>query len=321
MAPTASTFKPYVVSFGDEDFFLDRDIEKAQQVKRRILKLDAADGLTDQQLVDHCEGYSEVPRTIIVDNAQKVKGDKVLKAFIENHEPTDPYLVIVAIIRSTKLPEVWSLAISKAGKSYERKKPKPWEADEYLKFITNEATLNRIVIPGDVASVLLQYVGQDYYRLSNEIQKLAVLVGQAATVKKEHIARVTTPTPQATPHQVAEAVLAKNGKQAMTLFSHLYTNSGDDSLIPVVHALMREVEKTTIVRSLQDKGVSESEIAVLLGHKEWKYKNLVAPIARKHDLRSLVRHMGRLARLDADVKGPSRSKRTLVEMAVLSIAQ
>lgn len=321
MPANESTFRPFVVSFGDEDYFLDRDLEKAKLAKRRILRLDAKDGLTDVQLVDHCETYSEDPRTIIVDNAQKVKGDKALKAFIEARDITDTSLVLVAIVRSMKLPEAWSLAISK-GKSYERKSPKPWEAeDTFLKFITTEATRQRIVIKGDVAAMLYTYVGPDYYRLANEIKKLAIFVGQPGTVSKEHVSRLTTRTPQATPAQIADAVIGKDWKRALNLLSILYMNSGEELLIPVVHAVMRKVEETTIVRSLQDKGVNESEIAVLLNHKEWKYKNLIAPIARKHDLKSLVRHMGRLSKLDADVKGPSRSKRTLVEMAVLSIAQ
>jgi DNA polymerase III delta subunit len=84
---------------------------------------------------------------------------------------------------------------------------------------------------------------------------------------------------------------------------------------------MRQVEKTALIRSLLDKGVSETDIAVLVGMKEWPFKNVAAPIARKHDLKSLLKHMGQLCKLDADVKGPARSKRTLVELTMLSIAQ
>jgi len=320
MVPKESTFRPFVVAFGGEDFFLDRDIEKALQAKRLPLRLDADDGLTDEQLVVFCERYSEVPRVIIVDNAQKVKGDKALRAFIEAKDITDTSLILVAIVRSEKLPEVWSLALSK-GKGVERKKPKPWETDTYTDFIRLEATRLRVAINGDVSTMLLQYVGPDFYRLANELRKLTIYVGQAGTINKEHVSLITTRTPKAEPYQVAEAVMAKDSRLAMNLFSVLYMNSGDDANIPVVRALMKQIEKTAIVRRLQDQGVNEEDIAVLIGMKLWPFKNVAAPTARKHDLRSLVNNMGRLCKLDADVKGPSRSKRTLVEMTMLSIAQ
>jgi DNA polymerase-3 subunit delta len=320
MAPKESSFRPFVVAFGGEDFFLDRDIEKALQAKRSVLRLDGEDGLTDEQLVTFCERYSETPHMIIVDNAHKVKGDKALRAFIEAKDIADTSLVLVVIIRSEKLPEIWSLASSK-GKGVERKKPKPWETDSYTDFIRLEATRLRVVISGDVSALLLQYVGPDFYRLANELRKLAIYVGQAGTITKEHVSLVTTRTPKAEPYQVAEAVLAKDSRLAMNLFSVLYMNSGDDANIPVVRALMKQIEKTATIRSLLDRGVSEEDIAVLLGMKPWPFKNVAAPLARKHDLRALVRHMGRLCKLDADVKGPARSKRTLVELAILGIAE
>jgi DNA polymerase III delta subunit len=314
------SFRPFVVAFGGEDYFLDRDIEKARLGKRSVLKLDAEDGLTDVQLVEHCGSYSELPRTIIVDNAQKVKGDKALSAFIEARDITDTSLILVAIVRSEKLSGVWSQAVSK-GKVFERKTPKPWDTDSYLNFIKSEATRLRVAIGADVAAILLEQTGPDYYRLANELRKLALFVGQAATIKKEHIALITTRTPKAEPFQVAEATLAKDSRQALRLLSTLYANSGEDALIPVVRSLMTQVEKIARIRSLQDRGVSEGDIAVLLGMNEWRYKNTQAPVARKHELKSLVSHMGRLCRLDADVKGSSRSKRTLVELTVMSIAQ
>ena len=320
MATNSSSFSPFIISFGDEDFYLDRDIEKAKQSKREVTQIDADEGLSDIELVNLCEAYSENPRTIIVDNAQKVKGNKDLREFIENHNASDRSLVLVAIIRGVKVSEVWELAASK-GKKVERKKFKPWETDAYLNFIKLEAVRLRVSIDQDVASLLYKYVGNDLYRLENELRKLAIFVGQAGIIKKEHIALITSPTPQAEPFQVADQVLKKDLKQALNLFSILYKNSEDDALIPVVRALMNQVEKTILIRSLQDKGVGDSDIAISVGMKDWPFKNIAAPIARKHDLKSLVGYMGRLCKLDADVKGPARSKRTLVELTMLTISQ
>lgn len=314
----SNSFKPFIVSFGGEDLSLDRDIEKARNSTGRQAIVIDGDGMSDDYLVGLCETYSEVPRTIIVDNANKLKGDKTLRAYIENKAPEDRSVILVAILRSEKISELWSLAASK-GKGHERKSFKPWQTDEVINWICLEADRNRVSIKKDIAEFLLQCVGPDLRRLANEVKKLALYVGQPGRIEKEHILLVTTPTPKAEPFQVAEYVFAKEARRALNTFSVLYQNSGDDCFIPVARSLMKQLEKTMMVRHLLDKGVNEADMAVIVGMKEWPLKNVAIPVARKHEMKSLVQHMGRLCRLDADVKGPAKS-RTLVELAMLSIA-
>ncbi len=315
----AGKFHPFVVSYGSEELLLDRDLAKARGwTGRRLILLDGEE-VTDIEIVNICETQSEEPRTIVVDNAGKVKGDKVLKEYIEAKQPDDTSLILVAIIRSEKLPAVWSLAISK-GKGYERKKFKAWDTASYVRWIQNEAKQLKVSIDDSVAQILLQFVGLDLYRIANEVKKLAIYVGPLGKIQKEHVQLVTSFTPQADHFMVAEAVLNKDPRKALNTFSMLYTQSGDNSLIIVVHTLMKQVERTAIIRSLLDKGVAEDDIAALVGMKPWLFKNVAVPIARKHELKSLIRHMGRLCKTDADVKGPARS-RTLVELTMLSIAQ
>lgn len=313
-SPTA----PFFVCFGTEDFFLDRDIERAKAWNgRTVITFDGHD-LDDSELVSLLETQAD-PRTIIIDDAQKMKGDKSLRRYIEEKVVTDLSTILVAIVRTEKLPEVWSQAVSK-GKGFERKKPPPWELEKtVIKWLETEATRLKITLDKDVPTLLFQYVGGDYYRLANELRKLAVLVGHGK-VEKKHLILVTSPSPTAEPHQIAEATIAKEPKKAMNLLSTLLKNQGEEALVPVVASLMRQVEKTLLVRRALDKGMPEDDIATTVGMKLYPLKNFALPVARKHDTRSLVRHMGRLCRLDSDVKGPARSKRTLIELAVLAIA-
>jgi DNA polymerase III delta subunit len=314
------TFSPFVVAFGEEDFFLDRDIERARQGKRDILQLNGGDGLTDIVIVDLCETQCDAPRTVIVDNAQKVKGSKELSRFIENRNLSDRSLILVAIIRDKKLPEVWELAATK-GKRFERDGFKRWEIEKYIDFIKTEASRLSVVIDKNVAGSLFKYVGYDLYRLENELRKLATYVGQAGTITKEHLSYVVSPTPKVEAFEVATEVMKKNWRSALSSFSVLYMNNGDNALIPVIRSLMKQVEKTAIIRHLQDRGIGAADIASLIGVKEWVYKNISSPIAQKHDSESLVRYMRQLCRLDADVKSSAQSKRTMVELTLLSIAR
>jgi DNA polymerase III delta subunit len=53
---------------------------------------------------------------------------------------------------------------------------------------------------------------------------------------------------------------------------------------------------------------------------EFACKTNLIPVAQKHTVKVLLGHMNQLCKLDAQVKGAARSKRTLVELAVLSLA-
>jgi DNA polymerase III delta subunit len=331
-----STFKQFIVSFGGNDFALDRDIDQACKSKRRIIRLDG-DGLTESALLEQCQSYNDEPRTLIVDNAQLVAGSTTkskvkgkgkekpskelsqLKAFIDERDPRDQTLVLMAVVRSEKLPEVWELAGNKGAK-YQRSLPKPWDTSTYTAFIAKEAMRHSVSIDPKAIDMLFLLAGNDFYRLSNEVRKLAIYVGQPGTITIQHIDLVTTRTPQAQPHKIADAVLSKDRRKALELFSVFYSNEGDSGCIGLTFSLMSRVEKLVEIKSLQAKNFSSQDIASLLKLSQWPYDTLWAPMASKHDLLTLVGYMGQLCKLDSYVK-LGHSKRTMVELTLLSISK
>jgi DNA polymerase III delta subunit len=119
---------------------------------------------------------------------------------------------------------------------------------------------------------------------------------------------------------VAEAAIEKNTKKAMNLLSVLYRNQGEEVNVPLTYALMKQVEKLVVARRMLDQRASEEDIAGALGMHPWRFKNHFLPLVRRHEMVKLIGHMSRLCKLDADVKSSARSKRTHVELAVLSIS-
>ncbi len=312
-----------LVSFGPEDFFLDRDIENARSwAGRKTVMVDGEDmpeldlvGELEMQLMD------AVPRTFIIDNAQKYKGDRGLKKYLETKPLKDFSVIIQAVIRSEKLPEMWSAASRREdGKIAERKSLETWkDRNQVIPWIEKEAARHNATLDAGVAANLFTMVGSDLYRLSNELKKLALVAGERS-VTREHLKLIVAPSPVANQFQIADAAMAKNPISAMNSFSIMYKNEGDDALVPITSALMRQIEKALIARSMLDKGVKADDVAVAVGMKPWPFSEYYLPVVRKHDVRSLVRHMSRLCKLDVEIKGAARSKRTLVELAVLAIA-
>jgi len=316
-----NTLRPFVVSFGAEAYLLDRDVVRARSWKDRSIIQVEGDELTDVELVSLCEtrGIDDNDRVIILDEAQKVKGDKALKAYIEGKSPTDGSTVLVAILRSEKLPEVWAQA-AKKGQIYEHKKLKTWDNNnEVVKWATTEAFRLGLGLDKGVPEMLFQLVGGDLYKIASELQKLQTLVGQGNKVTAAHLKMVIAPSPAAEPFQVAEAAVERDTKKAMNLLSIVYRTMGDEAHVPVTYSLIKQVEKLIVARYLLDRKASDDEIAAALGMHPWRCKTYFIPNARKHSFGGLISCMGDLRKLDADVKGAARSKRTRVELAVLSL--
>lgn len=312
---------PFLVSFGAEGYFLDRDYERARRFPDRRVTLLDGDGLTDGKLISLCETRSvdDAARTIVIDDAQRMKGDKALKEYIEEKSITDTSTMVAAIVRAEKLPEVWRLAAEK-GRLQEHKKLKTYESNnEVVKWIEGEVRRIERRLDVGIGLGLFQLTGGDLHKISNELRKLCLIVPKGEKITADHVRLVIAASPVSDPFQVAEAAIEKNAKKAMDSLSVLYKTQGEEVNLPVAAALIKAVERAMIARRVIDKGGSDDDVATQLGLHPFIVKKML-PHIRKHPFGTLARHMGRLCKLDADIKGPARSKRTLVELAVLSIA-
>jgi len=315
------TVKPFFVAYGSEPFLLDRDLEVARSTKDRQATVLDGEDLTDEQLVTLCEStpWDEHDRIIIVDNAQKVVG-KALAAYVDAKAPADVDTVLVAIIRSDKLPEVWGKAAAK-GRLVVHQKLKTWDNNnEVVRWTIREALSLELTLSEELAGVLFNQLGGDLYRIYGELQKLKLICG-SGKVTREQIVSVLSPSPKPDPLEVAEATVNKDLRAAMFLLSGCYRAMGDEANVPVASSLVKQVEKLLVARSLLDQGADETAIGPALDLHPYRCKVHVLPRARKHTVPQLVSYMRTLRRLDVEVKGPSLSKRTLVELAVYSIAR
>ncbi len=312
---------PFVVVFGGESFFLDQAILTARSLKgRAVIQLDG-DGLDDSEFVRVCEtqGYDEANRVVVLDNAQDLKGDKDLKAFIESKDPADMTTAIVVVYRGEKLPEIWKTASLK-GSLKSHPKFKPWEGDKVKRVIQEEAERLGLRITKDAVDALVFFLGVDLHLIAGELRKLFWLVGKGGEVQRQHVASVVAPAMPAEPFEVADAAAEKNAKKAMNLVSVLYKELGEGVCIPITAALLKMVERLIVARQMLDKGDSVEIIASRFEMHRFRAERYLLPMVRKHTVSDLRIKMKNLCKLDAQVKGSASSKRTLVELAVLSIA-
>ena len=317
------TVGPFIVSFGTEEYFLDRDMLRAYTWKdRHVVRVSGSD-LDDGDLVGILESgtIDGSPKVVVVDDAHKIKADKALKAYIANKDATDDHVVVVAIVRAEKCPEIWVQA-AKKGKLIEHRAFKTYDSNnEVVKWIDKEARSLGLALPKGMSETLYRLVGYNLYRLSSELQKLLLLADSEGKVTLDHLRLTVAPSPTAEPYEVAESAFMKDRKKALNTLSTVYRAMGDEAHVPIAFSLIRQAEKVLLARSLVDQSKDEEEVAGALGMHPWRYRTHFAPIVQRHKVPDLIRYMRILRKLDLDVKSSARSKRTLVELAVLNIAQ
>jgi DNA polymerase III delta subunit len=315
------------VAYGLEDYQLDSVIQMAQSWRNRDTRYLNGEGKSDSDVLHLLRGPNcdDLPVTVIVDNAQDVKESKgkALRTFIEGRSATDTSAVLVAVVRSSKLDELWDF-ISRKSKPLHYPKLKNFgegKSNEVLKYIRERAIKFGLSFDADADIAFYRATGGDLYNINNEFRKLAVLstVTKSQKITKQLIGKVVALNTVADPWSVAEAAFSKNKKEAMRLLSHLYESEPESASVRICAALIKELQSVIVARGLLDDGVSPDDISSLLEMHPWKCKEIFLPRVEKHSVKSLTGVMSRLCKLDSDVKSAARSKRTLVELAVLSI--
>jgi DNA polymerase III delta subunit len=316
---------PFHVAYGEDTFMLGRHLAFGRSFRNRdIIQLDGA-VVGEEELVSACESFSlgGQDRVVVLDNAQKVKG-KELSRYIEEKERKDLATILVAVVRAKSLPDPWSKLGSK-GQTVCFQELKPWSEEPAKKLMAEEAERLGIKLSVEVPGILWRSLGNNSGRICNELGKLSVLVGPRGTVKKEHLKLVLSAIPSVDSYQatqLAEAAFSFKVNTAMKKASSLYKHQGEGVSVPIVSALMKQAERYYVARRMLDSGDTVGIVAHRFGmggSREFFFKRDVLPSVQKRTAVSLLKQMKFLCELDVKVKGPAHSKRSLVELAVLSI--
>lgn len=312
---SVSNTAPFRVLFGDEDYLINVALAEFRESSRRQLHFLDGDGMQAAELVDFCETFSEESRGVIVDEANKLKNVEALLPYVSGGG--SKWTAVLFVVRSDNLKESWA-KIAKQCKCVQFSKPKPWELDKQCRRISDEAVRAGVSLEDGVAEMLLRYLGYDLSLIANELRKFAYL--QTSSLTKKGVAETVPQLFPIQPHDIAEAAASKNSKKALNLLGLYYRNIGEGAAVPVTYALMRVIERILIARNMSDQGCSAKEISERVGMHEYAYQKNLQPLVGRHTVPRLVEQMQNLCKLDALTKGTSGSKRTQVELAVLSLA-
>lgn len=308
------------VFFGEESYLLDRDLRRSLKwPQRHITSLDG-ESTSEDAIVSALEDLPTDERgiVVVVDNAEqiKVKGD--LLAHVATLDPKDASVVLVAICRCARLSKGWA-ELAEKGRAVEHPKLKSWERDKIKARAVKEAEASGLLLDDLAFDTLFTMYGEQTGLMANEIRKMALLLGKGGLITRDLVLSVCGRRIAVAPWDVSEAAFAKDPKRALRTASLLFQDKGDEVLVPIVASLMKQLEQVLIMRSMLDQKRTQESIAAALGIHPYRVEKEL-PVVRKHTVSGLLEQMKKLCELEIQVKGAAPAKRTLVELAVLSLA-
>jgi DNA polymerase III delta subunit len=307
------------VFFGGESYFLDSAVEEARAGGSVVLD---GDSITVSDFIRECQSVpvSVLDGTtddfaIVLDNAQELKG-KELKAFLDEFDGTG--LVLTVVLRSDKIPDVWK-PIEGKGKVHHYPKFKPWDTSKVVDAVSSIATKLGVAAEDPAIELLVARLGNSLHLAASELRKLSWVL-QGAVLTRQVVAASVVPIATALPFEAAEAACNKSPKRALNLAAVLYEDMGDGVSVPIVSALLTQIERLLVVRDMLDRKEPPKIIALRLDAHSFRVDKHYIPMARKHTTPALKEMLEHICKLDVQVKTGHPAKRTLVELALLRIA-
>jgi DNA polymerase III delta subunit len=317
---TAANTRALTIFYGEEDYLLDRELVRALKWPGRlVISIDGASSSEDDVISALEEMTLDGSKIVVaLDNAEKVKIGKGLPAYLEGRSGKDKSSSLVAICRAAALPKGWE-SVREKGRVTEHAKFKAWEEDKFKARLRKEASNFGLTMDDAACTLLLKLYKTDSCLMANEVRKLTFLVERGDIITADLVRRVCPQRFTVFPWDVAEEAVHRRPRHALSYVALLFEDKGDEVAVPIVAGMMKQVERLLVMRSMSDQKQSDEAIGAVLRIHPYVVKKTL-PLVAAYTTARLRDQMERLCELEVQIKGPARSKRTLLELAVLSLA-
>ncbi len=167
----------------------------------------------------------------------------------------------------------------------------------------------------DALDLLLSYVGNDLWRLSGEIKKLADFKN-GLPVKKDDVELLVRPKVEADIFKTIDSLAQKNKKQAL-YFVQKHLDNGDNALY-ILSMIAYQFKNLLLVKELQEKGLMYSSIVKKSGlHPFVVKKNYFA--CQQFSFEELKKVYHKVFQIDLDIKTGKVEPETALDLLVSSI--
>lgn len=190
------------------------------------------------------------------------------------------------------------------------------EEIELKGWIVRSFDANGIDIKDDALTLLLEYIGDDQARLSQEIDKLSPYVGKGGTIRKEDIKLLVPKNINNEIYLLIKAIINHDLALTNQIYDNLITHTKDSlSIFSLISNKFKELLSTY---RLLKYGYSQSDIAKFYNVSTGKAYYIVQE-ARAFKLSDLEFYIDKLAELDYQIKSGKLDKTIGLELLLLKL--
>ena len=294
--------QPIYFLMGDEPYYIDKISDFIEETV-----LDESEKGFNQQVMygrdvsieDVASAAKRFPmmaerQVIIVKEAQDLSRTiEKLVSYAENPQPTT---VLVFNYKYKKLDKRKKLhkAIAKSGLIYESKKLYENQVSDWIRRVLSG---KKYQIEPKAAQMLVEFLGTDLSKISNELDKLMLILSEGTIISPEHIEENIGISKDFNNFELRKAVGEKNILKANRIINYFAENPRNNPLVMTVSLLNSFFTQLLLFHGLQDK--SKSSVAKAIGISPYFVDEYFAA-ARNYPMRKVAQNIAFLR--DADLK-------------------
>ncbi|SDM83153.1 DNA polymerase III, delta subunit [Fictibacillus solisalsi] len=325
-------FAPYYVLYGTESYIIEQAISS-------IVKYALND--EDKDFNYSAYDYQETPvqavmedaetlpfmgdrRVVVIKNALFLTGAKD-KSKVEHdlstveryiQDPAD-FTILVFVVPAEKLDERKKI-VKTLKKNGEVLSASPLSGDSAIEWIKDRAMQQGVFIDADAAQYLSSKVSNELMALVQEMDKLALYVGEGNTISIEVIDQLVPRTLEDNIFSLIDDIVHKKIDVALRTFYDLMKQNEEP--IKILSLMARQFRIIFGVKELFAKGYGEKQIAGVLKLHPYAVK-LASRQARMFDEQELFTLLDRIAEADYEMKTGKMDKQLILELIMLKMAK
>ena len=297
--------KPIYFLMGEEPYYIDKlcdYIEKnvlTEEEKGFNQTVLYGRDIEVEDIISTCKRYPMMSdyQVVIVKEAQDLaKTIDKLEPYVNNPTPTT-ILVVCFKYKTLDKRKKMVKTIEQNGLLFESKKLYDTALPQWLKRVLSGKKLD---IEPKASAMLLEFLGNDLSKISNEIDKLAIVLPQGSTITPEAIEKNIGFSKDFNIFEFQKAIGQKNIEKSFAIAYYFHENPKDHNVIAVTAILFGFYSKLLLYHGLKDK--SPKNAASVLKINPY-FVGDYETAAKNYPMRKVSQIVGALREIDIKSKG------------------
>jgi DNA polymerase III subunit delta len=308
-------FKPVYLLHGEEPYYIDMIskaiIENALEDHERDFNQMIVYGKDAEVLsiISEAKGYPMMAerRLVVVREAQDLKDIELLENYFANPEPTTVLVIMYKYKKFDSRKKVFKEA-SKNGLAFCSDKIKDYQLVDW---INNYLKTTDFSITPKASTLLADFLGNDLSKITNELDKLALLLQKGTTINEVHIEENIGISKDYNVYELTNAIAVRDVNKAFTIVNYFEHNPKSGELVVVIGNIFNLFFKLMRVHFSNNK--SNEALSQLLKIHPFAVKELLNA-SKIYPPKMISRNISYLYEYDLKSKGVNNTSFTKADL-------